>query len=220
VTTIAVAHRAGNSLAGLRAAAALGVHIAEADVHSHLDRLEVRHATALGRLPLLRDGVRLSAGWTPRFTLAELLAGAPDPGPSLMLDLKAAGQAMGQQVARLLHQHAPGRTVLVCAAQWAPLDPVLGPDWVHPVLSVGSADQLRRVFDQLRTGRPCYAVSVKYPLLNPAVVDELHRHVAVVLAWTVNRTAALPGLLRLGTSGTLGVISDRTDVLRDVLAAG
>jgi hypothetical protein len=45
---LAVAHRAGNNLADLRAALAAGVDLVEADVHLYRGALEVRHRKAVG----------------------------------------------------------------------------------------------------------------------------------------------------------------------------
>ena len=56
---LAVAHRSGNTVAGLREALDAGVDLVEADVHAYRGRLEVRHHRSMGGLPFLwdRDGV-------------------------------------------------------------------------------------------------------------------------------------------------------------------
>jgi hypothetical protein len=63
---LAVAHRAGNSPSALRAAAALGAHLAEADLHLHRGRLEIRHGH-----PSSSSGSRPTCSTRP-----------PTPGPS------------------------------------------------------------------------------------------------------------------------------------------
>lgn len=214
---LAVAHRGGNSRGALRAAAALGAHLAEADLHLHRGRLEIRHGRPTGILPLLLDSWRLTAALQRR-TLPDLLAAVPDPGPALMLDLKRADRGMGEQVRATLLRHAPGRTVAVCAARWEALAPLADLDWVLPALSAGSPEQLGRAFDQLRPDRRVHLVSVDHRLLTPEVTRRLHERVPVVLAWTVNRPADLPRLLALRSSGRVGVISDSPQVLARVLA--
>jgi hypothetical protein len=233
---LAVAHRAGNSPAALRAATALGAHLAEADIHLHRGRLEVRHGRPVGRLPLLLDGWRLSPSLRPLLLEAVLQAapaaapasgqaagpvaaqGLGRPGPALMLDLKGAGRPMGEQVRDLLARHPGVRPVVACAARWEALAPLAELDRVLPALSAGSAEQLGRLHDQLRPDRPVQLVSVDHRLLTPEVTRRLHEQVPVVLAWTVNRVTDLPRLLALRESGRIGVISDSAAVLARVLA--
>lgn len=214
---LAVAHRAGNSPSALRAAGTLGAHLAEADLHLHRGRLEVRHGRPVGRLPLLLDGWRLSPALRP-LTLGALLDGADRSAPALMLDLKRADRAMGEQVRDALARHPGLRPVVACAARWEALAPLAELDRVLPALSAGSPEQLDRVFDQLRPDRPVRLVSVQHQLLTPDVVRRLHERLPVVLAWTVNRVADLPRLLALRESGQVGVISDSPAVLTRVLA--
>src|SRR6478672_746483 len=45
---LAVAHRGGNTIAGLRAALDAGVDLVEADIHLYRGALEVRHSRAIG----------------------------------------------------------------------------------------------------------------------------------------------------------------------------
>ena len=52
---LAIAHRSGNTVAGLRSALDLGVDLVEADVHAYRGRLEVRHLKSMGGLPWLWD---------------------------------------------------------------------------------------------------------------------------------------------------------------------
>jgi hypothetical protein len=213
---LAVAHRAGNSPAALSAAAALGADLAEADVHLWNGRLEVRHGRPIGRLPLLRDGWRIRSARN-QLLLTDLLHALPEPGPTLMLDLKRADRATGERLRATLLEHAPGRPVLVCVAQWAAVQPLADLDWVQPVLSAGDPGQLGRLLGQLRPDRRVHAVSVAHRLLTPELAGRLHDQVPLVLAWTVNRPAELSRLLALPGPGALGVISDSAAVLRRVL---
>src|SRR4029079_6083948 len=74
MTTLAIAHRAGNSLAGLHAANRLGVDVIECDVHHHRGRLEVRHLKTAGPLPFLWDRWELVSAAATRLGPAEMLA--------------------------------------------------------------------------------------------------------------------------------------------------
>src|SRR4029079_15109742 len=103
MTVLAIAHRAGNSLAGLREANALGVDVVECDVHDYRGRLEVRHLKTAGPLPFLWDRWELASASAPRLGLAELLD-ADERGSTFMLDIKGRRASAARSVARLLHQ--------------------------------------------------------------------------------------------------------------------
>jgi glycerophosphoryl diester phosphodiesterase len=218
-TVLAVAHRAGNSLSGLRAATALGADIVEADVNAHRGRLEVRHLKTAGPLPFLWDRWELVSARAPRLGLDALLEAAAD-GVTFMLDLKGADPRIGVQVARELHERAPDRPVLVCSRTWPSLAPFDGVPWVQTLRSARTRRELARLLAFLETGPgPVpYGVSVHRSLLTPDVVAALHRHVSAVLTWPVNDDAALDRVLTLRGSGTIGVISDEAAVLRRLLA--
>ena len=66
---LAIAHRAGNSLAGMHAANELGVDVIECDVHTYRGRLEVRHLRTAGPLPFLWDKGELVSASAPRLGL-------------------------------------------------------------------------------------------------------------------------------------------------------
>ena len=138
MTVLAVAHRAGNSLAGLQSARELGVDVVECDVHRHRGRLEVRHLKTAGPLPFLWDRWELAPAGAPRLGLDELLA-ADQRGSTFMLDLK------GRRV-------ATGR---------ADLDEVVGQDWQndyarfttslkHGLASIESAAARREALARMR----------------------------------------------------------------------
>ena len=217
---LAIAHRAGNSLHGLRAAHALGAELIEADVHSYRGRLEVRHARTMGPLPWLWDGRELRSATAPRLGLDALLDAAHH-GVTFMLDLKGRGVSAGVAVAAELHARAPDRPIVVCSRNWPALDPFASIPWVRTVRSARRAGEFRRLLAGL-AGDPepvrGYGVSVHRPLLDDAVAARLHRHVEVVMTWPVNDSATLAQVLRYRGSGTVGVISDSADVLRRVLA--
>ena len=121
MTVLAIAHRAGNSLAGLAAANDLGVDVIECDVHDHRGRLEVRHLKTAGPLPFLWDRWELVSAAAPRLGLAELLA-ADRHGTTFMLDLKGRRPTTGRAVAELLHEVGHARPLLACGRWWPAVD--------------------------------------------------------------------------------------------------
>jgi glycerophosphoryl diester phosphodiesterase len=217
VSLLAVAHRAGNSLTGLKSAVVLGADVIEADVHHYRGQLEVRHLKTMGPLPWLWDRWELVPASAPRLGLAELLAAADD-GVTFMLDIKGRTAGAGAAVARHLHGYAPDRPVVVCSRYWPAVAAFDRLPWVRTVLSARNRVELRLLHRRLAAGPRRYGVSVHRSLLTPQVVAELHRHVDVVMTWPVNDGAALDDVLAFAGSGTVGVISDETEVLSSVLA--
>jgi glycerophosphoryl diester phosphodiesterase len=217
VRTLAIAHRAGNSLEGLARANELGVDVVECDVRRGRGQLEVRHLKSAGPLPFLWDRWELASASAPRLGLAEVLA-AQQHGTRFMLDLKGRRGGMAGAVASLLDRHSPRREVLVCSRAWALVDELAPLSFVRPVLSARNKVELTRLRRRLAlpTGRAPepYGVSVHRSLLDRALVSELHRSVDVVMTWPVNTVAVLDEVLALGVSG---VISDEDDVLAELL---
>jgi hypothetical protein len=209
MTPLAIAHRAGNSLAGLHAANALGVDVIECDVHEHRGRLEVRHLKTAGPLPFLWDRWELASAAAPRLGLHELLT-ADEHGTTFMLDIKGRRASTARSVASLLHDTGHDRPVLVCGRWWPAVDLLAELPFVQPVLSARKRGELARLRRRLATGGPVHGVSVHRSLLDADVVAGLHRHVAVVMTWPVNDLATLESTLGIGVTG---VISDEAHVL-------
>ena len=214
MTPLAVAHRAGNSLAGLRAAHAVGADVVECDVHEHRGRLEVRHLKTAGPLPFLWDRWEVRPASTPRLGLAELLAADPY-GSTFMLDLKGRRPDVARSVARVLRAQPDERPVLVCTRFWPALDELAGLPFVRPVLSARNRVELELLRRRLAgaAAQPA-GVSVHRSLLDAATVAELHRGVDLVMTWPVNDTDTLRATLATGVSG---IISDEPDVLVELL---
>ncbi len=212
---LAIAHRAGNSLDTLRAANELGVDVIECDVHQHRGRLEVRHLKTAGPLPFLWDRWELAPASLPRLGLAELLE-ADEHGSTFMLDIKGRRAATAIAVAEVLHDrvlHDEDRILLVCGRWWPSVERVAELPFVRAVLSARNRGELARLRRRLATGQPVHGVSVHRTLLTPDLVDELHRHVEVVMTWPVNDVATLGAVLDLGATG---IISDDLDVLAEL----
>jgi glycerophosphoryl diester phosphodiesterase len=199
---LAVAHRAGNSLADLRAALQAGVDLIEADVHLYRDLLEVRHRKAIGRHLYWEQWAEVT--WRRDIVVPELreLLAVAAHDPRLMLDLKGPSLAVAPRVAETLRARAPGVPVAVCTKQWRMLDAFAGDPNVRRILSASDPLQLFRLRARLRRQR-AYGVSVRLRLLTSTVVAELRRGAGIVLAWPVDSEAALARAQRLGVSGVI-----------------
>jgi glycerophosphoryl diester phosphodiesterase len=211
---LAIAHRAGNSLAAMHAANELGVDVIECDVHTYRGRLEVRHLRTAGPLPFLWDRGELVSASAPRFGLQELLE-ADEHGTLFMLDLKGPWTWAGRNVARMLHDGGHHRPVLACGRWWPSVDAMAHLPYVRPVLSARNRVEWRRLTRRLARGPTPYGVSVHRSLLDAGRVADLHRHVELVMTWPVNDSATLEAVLEMGVDG---VISDEHHVLAEVKA--
>jgi glycerophosphoryl diester phosphodiesterase len=209
---LAVAHRSGNTVAGLREALDAGVDLVEADVHAYRGRLEVRHLRSMGGLPFLwdRDGVvpRRRHG---RLELAELVAALGDD-QRLMIDLKGVHPWLAPKVAQLLRESSPHQALTVCTKSWWMLDAFDLP--VRRVLSAASRRGVARLRTRVAAG-PVHGVSVGLSLLTPELVEELHRGTDLVMAWPVDTADALAEARRVGADA---VISKDLDLLRALVA--
>ena len=211
---LAIAHRAGNSLAGMHAANELGVDVIECDVHTYRGRLEVRHLRTAGPLPFLWDKGELVSGSAPRLGLQELLE-ADQHGTLFMLDVKGPWTWAGRNVARMLHDGGHHRPVLACGRWWPSIDAMAHLPYVRPVLSARNRLEMARLRRRLTRGPRPYGVSVHLSLLDRDVVRWLHQHVTVVMTWPVNDLDVLDHMLDIGVTG---VISDEDHVLAVVKA--
>ena len=210
---LAIAHRAGNSLAGLHAANELGVDVIECDVHEHRGNVEVRHLKTAGPLPFLWDRWELASASAPRLGLAEVLE-ANRHGTVFMLDLKGRRPAAARSVVRLLHEADHGAPLLVCGRHWPSVEAVARLPFVLPVLSARRRDELVRLERRLARGSAVHGVSVHRELLDGAVVARRADQVEVVMTWPVNDVESLDALLGLGVTG---IISDEPEVLAELL---
>jgi glycerophosphoryl diester phosphodiesterase len=216
VRPLAIAHRAGNSLAGLQSATELGVDVIECDVRRGREQLEVRHLKSAGPLPFLWDRWELTRASAPRLGLHEILA-AQQHGTTFMLDVKGRRSGMAATVADCLRR-GPERQVIVCGRYWPAVDELAGLPFVRPVLSARNRAELARLRRRLAVPTDetpaAHGVSVHRSLLSPALVTELHRSVEVVMTWPVNDFASLDAVLAMGVSG---VISDEAAVLTELV---
>ncbi|WP_067499568.1 glycerophosphodiester phosphodiesterase [Actinoplanes sp. TFC3] len=189
---LTVAHRAGNTIAGLRAAQAAGVDLVETDVHLRREALEVRHGRGHADV-LLPDILAVAAG-----------------GPRLLLDLKGRSPAVAARVAETLRVQAPGMAVAVCTKQWAMLDAFPDDGTVLKIWSAANRVQVARLRRRLRRGR-VDGVSIRLRLLTTSLVAELREATELVLAWPVDTETALA---RAGSIGVTGVVSKSLPLLQ------
>ena len=103
---LVIAHRSGNTIAGLRHALDLGVDLVEADVHAYRGVLEVRHHKTLGPTHLWDKWQLVRRDSLVGLELHQLLESMNDDS-RLMLDLKGVRRALAPAVARQLRRDAP-----------------------------------------------------------------------------------------------------------------
>jgi glycerophosphoryl diester phosphodiesterase len=211
---LAVAHRAGNNMADLRAALDAGVDLVEADIHLFRGALEVRHRKAIGRHLFWEKWWEVN--WRRDLVLPELddILTELDGNPRLMLDLKGPTLAVAPQVAKMLRDVAPDLPVTVCTKQWRMFHAFDGDPQVRQVFSAANRFQLNRLRRVLRYRRAA-GVSIRRQLLTPAITAELRRLVEVVMVWPVDTPVALDHARRLGVTG---VISKNLGLLRQLVA--
>jgi glycerophosphoryl diester phosphodiesterase len=211
---LAIAHRSGNTVAGLREALDAGVDLVEADVHAFRGILEVRHHKHLGPTHLWDKGEIVARADFVRVELVELLAELGED-PRLMIDLKGIRRSLAPDVADALRTLAPGSPITVCTKHWWMLDAFVLP--VRPVLSASTSYSLARLRRRVAATEHTYGVSVQLDRLTPQIVDELRARTDVVMTWPVDTPAALTTARRLGVDG---VISKNLDLLCQILAGG
>jgi glycerophosphoryl diester phosphodiesterase len=200
-TPFVVAHRAGNDLARLRRAEAIGIGLVEADVHLFAGRLEVRHLKTAGPIPILWDRWKLAPPWSPRLLLHRLLD-ATAPGTELMLDLKRGGPQLSQEVMRALDRRPTDTRITVCSRDWRLLEPLIERPDVRVLHSVGSTAQLRAL-RQLSHEERLAGVSVHRRLLDARVVRELQQRAELLLCWPVETFEDARELVRWGVDGLI-----------------
>ncbi len=241
---LAMAHRGfsrdglENSMAAFRAAVELGFRHLETDVHTTADGvLLLFHDETLDRVTDGRGRIselpaeavaRARIGGVEPIPLFEELATA-FPDVRLNLDVKdwnsvdalaAAIERYGlhdrvliasfsdrrrRAVLKQLSRPAAGSAGIVSNALFVLLGPVL------------PASLLRLTAGRALRGVQALQVPVSYgavPVVTPGFVRRAHRHGLQVHVWTVNDPAEMHRLLDLGVDG---IVTDRADLLKDVL---
>jgi glycerophosphoryl diester phosphodiesterase len=196
---LVVAHRAGNSVATVKAAEAAGVDMVEADLHLFRGAIEVRHEKTIGPLPIFWERWRLVEVRAPRMQLGELLR-AVAPDTHLLLDLKGPSSRLSRRARDVVGEAFAGRSFSVCARNWLLLRPFTNVPGVTVVRSVGSRLQLWLV-TSWRGARHPDAVSIDERLLDGHVVARVLARTDVVFAWGVTSEARLRELHAIGVTG-------------------
>lgn len=206
---ITVAHRAGNTIAGLRDALKAGVDLVEADIHLYRGALEVRHSRTVGPHLYWERTTGVTRRRDVRVPeLDEVLATA-DGDPRLMLDLKGRSMPVATRVAGRLRERIPGVPVAVCTRRWEMLDAFDGDAHVRRIFSAGNRPEMARLRARL-SGERVDGVSIRLRLLSVSLVEELRRATDLVLAWPVDTEA---DLARASAIGVTGVISKNMPML-------
>jgi glycerophosphoryl diester phosphodiesterase len=236
---LVVAHRGGaglapeNTIAAFTRSYALGVRYLETDVRLSADGVcmafhdadLIRLTGRAGRIndmdhrELLRLRVR---GKEPLARLDELLWAFPEA--RFMIDLKEPA-AIGPLSATIRRCHAQDRVCIAGSGDhWlADIRSTLGPG----LATAMGWESLARLVAAARFGLPSRGVMTApfahlplrlggVRLLSERVVELAHDWGTKVLVWTVNSPDRMNRLLDIGVDG---IISDRPDVLRDVLIA-
>lgn len=194
---LAVAHRAGNSVVAAHEAIRLGADMLETDIWLSGSRLEIRHKHRLG--PILWERWSLAPGWGHQLTLGELLAETPDDA-LLFLDLKGEELDLGPAILRELREHAPNRLVAACGRNYPQLDALRGEPNVVLFYSVGEEKEWAEAWPRLEAMEHP-ALSLRFPLATPPVLDRLHEMGATVVCWGVETFAQLQLLDDMGLDG-------------------
>jgi glycerophosphoryl diester phosphodiesterase len=217
-----------NSMAAFERAVGLGFRYLETDVQvtadgvalafhdATLDRVTDRTGR-IDRLPWTAVRAARIAGREPIPLLTDLLAAWPDA--RINLDVKSR-RAIAPTVDAIRRTGSLGRVCVgaFSSARIAAVRRALGPD-LCTSLGPRAVAQLRLPGRLPRTTARCAQVPATIgarPFVDARYLDRAHALGLQVHAWTVNDTAAMNRLLDLGVDG---LITDRADLLRDVLTA-
>ena len=206
-----VAHRAGNDLAQLSAAEAIGIDFVEADIRLFRGRLEVRHLKTLGPFPVLWDRWQLANPFAPRLQLHELLA-AVGPRTELMLDLKGRGSRLADGCPVGVAPFLGHRRLIVCARSWALLEPFEGLPGIRDGL-LGRALRVSCERCFARPGPPAAGCLGPRAAPDPATVAELRSVADLVMTWPANAAGRARELAAMGVDG---LITDRFDLVHEL----
>lgn len=211
---LAIAHRAGNSIAEAKRAIAIAADMIETDIWLRGTHLDIRHMHRLGPLPILWERWRLGIDWKC-LQLHELLE-AMDDDALLFLDLKGNEPDLGEAIVSEIRRHAPKRHVAVCGRTYEQLDRIIDEPEVTVFYSVGEAKEWSAAWPRLeRMAWP--ALSVHRKLVNPEVMARLTAMNATVVSWNVNTPAHAQFLWELGVDG---FTSDNASLLHAIATDG
>ena len=217
--TAIVSHRAGgsaapeNTLAGLRAAEAIGTVACEVDVQRTADGAYIlNHDATFERVAgvdrhvdeMTLDEIRaLQVGGEPVPTLQELL-GAVNRNMILLLELKGdtADQQMADDVMNMIREFGvEDRCILIS---------FLGElvDYIGETYPWMPTCYLTFAYDEDAAQRSCDYVGVKRTNVTQEVIDQVHEEGKRILVWTVNDEAEQRAFMEEGADG---IITDEVE---------
>lgn len=208
-----IAHRYGNKLKLIDAAAAAGADAIEIDVWYHRGRLEVGHDKTLGPIPLRWDRWSLALGRNRPLRLTQVIDRFPaDVEP--MFDLKGAAPGLPEALKACIADRLPGRPYMVSSQNWDYLEHFIDDPNARVVRSAGSPEALVQLQQQMPEWRGDGG-GFNYKLLEAGSPETLSQHTNLILTWTVND---LPLARRLLAAGVTGLITDSLDLIRAIRA--
>jgi glycerophosphoryl diester phosphodiesterase len=208
-----IAHRYGNDLSRLAAAAEAGADYVEVDVWLQRGRLEVRHERTMGPLPFYWDKWRI---WRKRgkpLPLDDVLAALPER-MGVMLDLKGTERDMPEAILQALRRHGHGHPVMVSSRFWDHLPSLIDYPDILLFFSVGRPWEMWRVRRLLEL-RENDAICVRYGMLSADEVRDLKTKVALVSTWGINDDERLERVLEWGVDA---IITDEVSIMRKIAA--
>ena len=206
-----IAHRYGNDLSRLAAAAGAGADYVEVDVWLHRGRLEVRHERTMGPLPFYWDKWRV---WRKRgkpLLLDEVLAALPER-MGVMLDLKGTERGLPEAILQSLRRHGHEHPVMVSSRFWDYLPSLADYPDILLFFSVGRPWEMWRVRPLLEL-RENDAICVRYGMLSAGEVRDLKSKVALVSTWGINDDGRLERVLEWGVDA---IITDEVSIMRKI----
>jgi glycerophosphoryl diester phosphodiesterase len=240
---LAFAHRGGslggpeNSLAAFAHAVELGYQYLETDVHTTADGVLIAfHDSRLDRvtdgtgtvadLPWRTVGAARIAGAEPIPLLEDLLGAFPEARFNIDVKAESAARPLADAIRRTdawdrvcVGSFSEARLAAVRAAAGPRLATALGPRGVLRLRLRSLAGPADRLFG---TPAPQQAICAQVPaswggvpVVDRAFVETAHRLGLQVHVWTVDDPEQIKALLDLGVDG---IMADRIDVLRNVLA--
>lgn len=193
------AHRAGNTRADALRAIEAGADLLETDIWLHKGRLELRHKQTLGPIPILWEKWAVAPGWTPRYTLRELLHDAPED-ILLFLDFKGNEMDLGPEVLRELQRTAPNRVVAICGRNYPQLQTIADAPNVLCFYSVGEEEEWPEAQPLIvRNDYP--ALSLRADLATPERIQWITDLGGIVVCWGVDTDEEMERLRDMGVDG-------------------
>lgn len=205
------AHRAGNDRADALRAIEAGADLLETDIWLHKGQLELRHKQTLGPIPILWEKWSIAPGWTPRYTLRELLHDIPED-ILLFLDFKGSEMDLGPEVLKELQRTAPDRVVAICGRNYPQLQTIATEPNVLCFYSVGDAEEWPEA-QKLIAASEYPALSINAALATPERMAWINGLGGVVVCWDVQTEQQMRELRELGVDG---FTTDNPDLLTKI----